>query len=518
MSTDPTLENYFAAFAKDVIGNRQVFDSPFGQKEIIYADWTASGRAFLPIEDCIQKNVLPFVGNTHTATTITGTYMSNAYEQAKKIIKNHVHAATEDVLIFCGSGMTHAVNKLQRILGLRVPERMKDYMQQKKSCPPSEERLKPVVFVTHMEHHSNHTSWLETIATIIIINPSANGNVDLAHLGQLLEQYKDRKYKIAAVTACSNVTGIETPYHEIAKMLHGCGGWCFVDFACSAPYTAMNMHPQQKGAHLDAIYFSGHKFLGGPGTPGILVFNRELYTNCVPDQPGGGTVLYSNPWDNHSYVSNIEQREDGGTPPFLPAIKAAMCIRLKEAMGIDKIREREKEIVDLVFSRLETIKNCVLLEAGNKQRLPIFSIVVKDASHHLFVKLLNDRFGIQSRGGCSCAGTYGHYLLQVGKKKSYEILHALRKGDLSVKPGWIRISLHPIMSNATINAIMDAVELTAANYPVWSKDYSYDPDSDEYYYKGMPPNKQTPVDSWFTPLSPMRVEDHMQLFPAICHL
>lgn len=501
MIMDSTLENYFAVFARDIIGKDQVFDSPFGQKEIIYADWTASGRAFQPIEDCIQKNVLPFAGNTHTATTVTGTYMSHAYEQAKNIIRQHVHAAGDDTLIFCGSGMTHAVNKLQRILGLRVPERMKDYFRHTNSYTPGDERLRPVVFVTHMEHHSNHTSWLETIATVIIINPAANGNVDLAHLRQLLEQYKDRKYKIAAVTACSNVTGIETPYYAIAQMLHNHAGWCFVDFACSAPYVNIDMHPEAKGAHLDAVYFSGHKFLGGPGTPGILIFNNRLYTNQVPDQPGGGTVLYSNPWDAHRYVNSIEQREDGGTPPFISAIKVAMCIRLKEEMGVNKIRDREKEMAALVFNRLEKIKNCVLLEPGYKQRLAIFSFVVKDTNHHLFVKLLNDRFGIQSRGGCSCAGTYGHYLLHVGKEKSYEILHALRKGNLSVKPGWIRISLHPIMSNATINALMDAVELTAASYPAWSKDYSYDPASNEYYYKGMSSNWQTPVDTWFNPSS-----------------
>lgn len=493
-----TLENYFAVFARNIIGSRQQFDSPFGQKEIVYADWTASGRAYQPIEDGIQKYILPFVGNTHTTSSVTGSYMSEAYEQAKTIIKNHVHAADDDAIIFCGSGMTHAVNKLQRILGLRVPERVKNYTSYNIKYSEAEEKLRPVVFITHMEHHSNHTSWLETMASVVIINVAADGNTDLAHLKELLEQYKDRPRKIAAVTACSNVTGIKTPYQEIAKMLHACGGWCFVDFACCAPYAAIDMHPQQKDAHLDAIYFSGHKFLGGPGTPGILILNQQLCNNRVPDQPGGGTVLYSNPWDlHHHYVNDIEQREDGGTPPFLGAIKIAMCIRLKEAMDTDRILQREAEIVDLVFSRLAAIRNCVLLEQRNKQRLAIFSFLIKGASHQLFVKLLNDRFGIQSRGGCSCAGTYGHYLLQVDKDKSYKIWRALRKGDLSAKPGWIRISLHPVMTNNIINTIMDGVELTAARYPDWSKDYAYDPGSNEYYYKGIVPNKQTPVDSWF---------------------
>jgi len=491
------LEHFFSAFAQDIIGNRQVFESPFGQKEIVYADWTASGRSYQPIEDCLQKNVLPFVGNTHTQTTITGTYMTEAYEQAKTIIKQHVHAGPEDAVIFCGSGMTHAVNKLQRILGWRLPQGRNDGSPRHQLYKPCEERWQPVVFVTHMEHHSNHTSWLETIATVVIINPSANGNVDLIHLQQLLELYKDRAFKIAAVTACSNVTGIETPYHAIAKLVHQYGGWCFVDFACSAPYADIDMHPPQKNMHLDAIYFSGHKFLGGPGTPGILIVNSRLCINSVPDQPGGGTVLYSNPWGVHRYVNNIEQREDGGTPPFLGAIKAAMCIRLKESMGIDKIRQREKEITELVFGRLETIENIVLLEARNKQRLPIFSFLVKDTSHHLFVKLLNDRFGIQTRGGCSCAGTYGHYLLQVDKVRSYEILKALRKGDHSAKPGWIRISLHPTMSNATIQEIMDAVEYTVKNYQRWSKDYLYSAGRNEYYYKDTSASQPTPVLNWF---------------------
>jgi len=216
----------------------------------------------------------------------------------------------------------------------------------------------------------------------------------------------------------------------------------------------------------------------------------------VPDQPGGGTVLYSNPWGVHSYVNNIEQREDGGTPPFLGAIKAAMCIRLKESMGIEKIRQREKEITALVFGRMETMENVVLLEARNKQRLPIFSFLVKNTLHQLFVKLLNDRFGIQTRGGCSCAGTYGHYLLNVDKLRSYEILSALRKGDLSAKPGWIRISFHPTMSDAIIQLIMDAVECTAENYRTWSKDYAYSAGRNEYYHKDYN-DALAPVHDWF---------------------
>ncbi|MDB5091502.1 MAG: aminotransferase class V-fold PLP-dependent enzyme [Mucilaginibacter sp.] len=493
MTSKSALENFFSAFRRNIIGYNQTFESPFGKKAIVYADWTASGRAYQPIEECLRKEIMPFVANTHTETTITGTLMTKAYEAAKVIVKEHVHADDDDVLIFCGSGMTGAVNKLQRILGLKMPERLMDYVG---NAPQIDEELRPIVFVTHMEHHSNQVTWLETIATVEIIRADENGNVDLGHFKSLLEQFKHRKNKIAAVTACSNVTGIQTPYHEIAKMIHEHGGLCFVDFACSAPYINMNMHPKEKGAHLDAIYFSPHKFLGGPGTPGVLIFNKKVYSNKVPDQPGGGTIMYSNPWKIHEYIANIELREDGGTPPLLQGIKVAMCIRLKEEMGVENIMLREEEMLQLIFNRFSKMKNVEILEGNIKKRLGIISFIVNGAHYNLIVKILNDRFGIQTRGGCSCAGTYGHMLLQVDETKSYEILNAIRSGDLFCKPGWIRLSVHPTMTNAEIDFIMDAVELTASHFQEWMADYTYDPGSNEYLFNGMAREQDKTAD-WF---------------------
>jgi len=387
MPPKSALEICFSAFRQNIIGYNQTFDSPFGKKAIVYADWTASGRAYQPIEECLQKEIMPFVANTHTETTVTGKLMTKAYEAAKVIVKEHVHANSDDILIFCGSGMTGAVNKLQRILGLRMPERIMDYINEPLQI---DEDLKPIVFVTHMEHHSNQVTWLETIATVEIIGADENGNVDLGHFKSLLEQFKHRKNKIAAVTACSNVTGIQTPYHEIAKMIHEHGGLCFVDFACSAPYINMDMHPKEKGAHLDAIYFSPHKFLGGPGTPGVLIFNKKVYSNKVPDQPGGGTIMYSNPWKIHEYIANIELREDGGTPPLLQGIKVAMCIRLKEEMGVENIMLREEEMLQLIFNRFSKMKNVEILEGNIKKRLGIISFIVNGAHYNLIVKILND--------------------------------------------------------------------------------------------------------------------------------
>jgi len=491
-----TLEGFFSVFKKNIMGDRQYFDSPFGKSPIIYADWTASGRAYRPIEERIQKEIMPFLANTHTEATITGSLMSRAYDEARHIVKSHVNAnQDEDALIFCGSGMTGAVNKLQRILGWRVPERLSHYLSEPLHINDEE---RPVVFVTHMEHHSHQISWLETIATVEIIAADEKGNVDLESFRGLLQRYKYRKNKIAAVTACSNVTGIETPYHEIAKIIHAHDGHCFVDFACSAPYVYINMHPAETGADIDALYFSPHKFLGGPGTPGVLIFNKSIYHSKIPDQPGGGTVVYSNPWKVHEYVKDIEQREDGGTPPFLGAIKTAMCIRLKEKMGTDKILQREEEILRVIFDRFAQMKNVHVLEGGVKKRLGVVAFIIPGAHYNLVVKMLNDRFGLQTRGGCSCAGTYGHRLLQVDERRSYEIWNQIRHGDLGSKPGWVRLSVHPTMTDAEIEFIMDAIELTAAYWPKWAKDYQYDAASGQYFHRDVESKERDRIEGWFT--------------------
>ena len=478
MKKEISLEAYFSVFRKNIIGNQQCFESPFGKKQIVYADWTASGRAFLPIEEFIQNRILPFMANTHTETTITGKEMTAAYEEAKSIVKGHVHASEDDVLIFCGSGMTSAVNKLQRILGLRIPERLTDYLLT--DSFQLDESLRPVVFLSHMEHHSNQISWLETIATVELIKPDQDGQIDLVVFRGLLKKYKDRKNKILALTACSNVTGIETPYYAMAKIIHEYDGLCFVDFACSAPYVSIDMHPTEPGTGLDAIYFSPHKFLGGPGTAGVLIFNRKIYRNKIPDQPGGGTVLYSNPWKEHEYVDHIEQREDGGTPPILQGIRVGMCIRLKEKMGVVNLLKREEEQLAIIFDRLSKIENLEILAGHIKKRLAVISFILHDAPYNLVVKILNDRFGIQTRGGCSCAGTYGHGLLGVSRRRSQEMRNRILSGDLSSKPGWIRLSVHPTMTNSEIDFIMDAIEKTAKHFPQWKKDYVYQAETNEF--------------------------------------
>lgn len=485
-----SLEEYFQQFRQNIIGIDQEFTSPYGKKQIIYTDWTASGRLYRPIEEKLMNDFGPFVANTHTETTVSGTAMTMAYHQARHIIKHHVHANADDVLITDGSGMTGVINKFQRILGLKIPENLKAF-----TTIPKEK--KPVVFISHMEHHSNQTSWLETIADVEVIPACPDGLFSIANLKLLIDKYKDRSFKIASITSCSNVTGIKTPYHEVAKLMHQHNGLCFVDFACSGPYVKIDMHPEDTECYLDAIFFSPHKFLGGPGTSGVLVFNKKLYQNLVPDCPGGGTVSWTNPWGEHKYIDNIEDREDGGTPGFLQVIKTALAIQLKEKMGITNILNREHEIVEFVFSELGTIPTIKILADQHQDRLGVISFYIDDLHFNLGVKLLNDKFGIQTRGGCSCAGTYGHFLLNVNQETSHNLVCEINSGNLAHKPGWIRMSIHPTTTNVEIKFVCQSIIALAENHKEWSKDYVYDKNTNEFIHKQSINLEQEMVANWF---------------------
>lgn len=495
------LESYFEKFRKNITGIDASIETPYGLKRLIYADWIASGRLYSTIEKRISGDIGPMVGNTHSESSATGKAMTDAYHLAQRIVKKHVNSNENDILIFTGTGMTSAIAKLQRILGLKVPEQAINYCVfthgEYNTCREIPNENRPVVFLTHAEHHSNHTSWFETLADVVLLEPTADLKVDPEVLRKTIIRYKDRPLLIGSFTACSNVTGYIPPYYELARIMHEQNGYCFIDFAASAPYVEIDMHPADKMEQLDAIFFSPHKFLGGPGSAGVLVFNRELYKNYTPDTPGGGTVKWTNRWGGYSYVSDIEVKEDGGTPGFLQGIKAALAIRLKEEMGTSMIQKREEELIGLAFEGLSNVKGLHILAENINERLGVFSLYIDNAHHNLVTKLLNDRYGIQVRGGCSCAGTYGHFLLNVDFRLSKEITDRIEAGDLSMKPGWIRLSLHPTMTNKELLFIIGAIKEIALNVEEWGKDYIYDSHTNEFQHKSEINRSFTPFSKWF---------------------
>jgi len=473
------LENYFSGFRKNIVGIDQEFESAWGKQKMVYGDWIASGRLYRPIEAKITNEFGPFVGNTHTETSETGLLMTHAYHRSHEIIKKHVNAGPNDVIITAGFGMTAVINKFQRILGLK-------YCGKLTYSKCLQERERPVVFLTHMEHHSNQTSWYETSAEVVIVEPGDGGLVEPENLRKALEKYKDRPFKIGSFTACSNVTGVRTPYKNLARLMHEYGGVCFIDFAASAPCDEIDMHPEDPLEKIDAIMFSPHKFLGGPGSSGVLVFDVSMYKNQVPDNPGGGTV----------YVDDIEAREDGGTPGFLQSIKAALAFQLKDQMGVENIRKREEELLERAFKGLDEVPGLKILADNVRDRLGVISFYIEGIHYNLAVQILNDKFGIQTRGGCACAGTYGHFLLEVTYEQSQEITDKINHGDLSEKPGWVRWSLHPTMTDAEVDLMITALKDIVENIQEYQKDYIYDNRKNIFWHKN-DTNRSELIKTWF---------------------
>lgn len=469
------LERYFKSFRDEIVGLNQTFESPYGTQRVIYTDWIASGRLYDPIESKIRQVFGPFYANTHSPSDLTGETMKRGYEEAKKIIKNHVHADEQDVIMLEDSGMTSVLAKFQRILGLKGPETWKKKLNLK-------EFERPIVFISHMEHDSNQISWEETIADVKIVPREEDGGMDMKALERLLDTYRERPLKIGAFTACSNVTGIRLPHHKLARKMHEAGGICLIDFAASAPYDDIDMHPEDPMETLDGIFFSPHKFLGGPGASGVGIFGSHLYHNRIPDEPGGGTVTFTNPWGLRHYVKDIEKREDSGTPGILQGIRAGLAIKLKEKMGSDKIQEREKELLHIILPQLKSIPSVHVLEGQVVDRLGIVSFVVEDIHYKLLVRLLNDRFGYQVRGSCASACTYAHILFDIDPVESKMIADKIDQGDNSLKPGWVRLSIHPTMSNEEAYGFIKAVKRIVQNRESWKKDYSYDSKSNEFFH------------------------------------
>ncbi|MCG8429307.1 MAG: aminotransferase class V-fold PLP-dependent enzyme [Chromatiales bacterium] len=483
-----------------IIGINHKIDTPFGRRLITYADYTASGRGLEFVENYLIE-LEALYANSHTEDDTTGRVTTQLLHQAEAIIKRAVNAGEEGRIIACGTGATAAIDRMQQLVGVKLsavtrlnlesllsgflgPVRRQDFQQYL-----SEKQ--PVVFVGPYEHHSNEISWREGLATVIEVRLSDDGEIDLGHLEELLQlpEYQGR-LRIGSFSAASNVTGMRTPVHEVARLLHRYDAWAFFDYAACAPYVEIDMAPQDDpDAALDAVFISPHKFLGGPGASGVLVFNTRCYQpDIAPSVAGGGTVDYVG-MHGHDFIPDIEVRENAGTPGILQILKAALAFEVKSAVGVECIEQREHKMTALAFERWSAHPQIDIL--GNldpAKRISIISFNIRgDSGQYLHPKfittLLDDLFGIQSRAGCSCAGPYGHRLLGIAADQADQYREWIHKGFNGIKPGWCRLGFHYVFDDAEVEFIIRAVEFVASHGHLFSVLYQFDPYTGTWRHK-----------------------------------
>ncbi len=488
----PALD--FSFLREQVVGVDAPFQTPFGERLMVYCDYTASGRSLHFIENYLIQLQRSYA-NTHTEDDITGRRMTQRLYEAEQIIKGAVNAGPQGRIIACGTGSTGAIDKFQQLVGIACPPATRQMLfgilgdwlgvGELDAITYFVKACSPVVFVGPYEHHSNEVTWREGLATVVKVQMAADGSIDLAHLEALLQEpaYQGR-LRIGSFSAASNVTGMISPVHEIARLLHRHDALACFDFAASGPYVHIDMNPPHDpdggDPSLDAVFISPHKFLGGPGSSGVLIFNERVYQrHLAPSVGGGGTVDYVG-YEEHDFTQDIEQREKAGTPGALQTMKAALAFQVKQAVTVERIEAREQALLQRACVKWKANPNIEIL--GNPdpaRRLAIVSFNVRDGEGRylhpkLVTTLLNDLFGIQSRAGCSCAGPYGHRLLDIDNETSERYRQSIREGYFGIKPGWCRLGFHYVMDDLEAAYVIDAVDFVGQHGHLFTSLYEFD--------------------------------------------
>lgn len=514
MKSAPELIHSLAWLRSDIIGRNMLFDTPLGKRPLVYADYTASGRGLNSIENYLLR-IMQFYANTHTEDDFTGKTMTELLHAAEKVVKNHVNAGPKGKIIFTESGTTGGIAKLQQILGVYWPpatrERVGAFL---KSCLAREsgkedcnrelrdyiQQNKPIVFVGPYEHHSNEIMWRQTLCDIIEIPLGADDELDLVKLEQTVSDpiYAHRD-KIGSFSAASNVSGLKTPVYEVAAILHRHGALACFDFAACAPYVQIDMN-RDEHSYFDAIFLSPHKFLGGPGTTGILIINSDIYpADLPPTVCAGGTVDYVSPL-KEEYIRDIESREKPGTPGIMQAIRTALVFQLKDKVGVETIETIEAyhyQRFKAAFEGDDRIAFYGPQESEKKVPIIPFNIRHRDrVLHPKFVtRLLNDLFGIQTRAGCSCAGPYGHHLMKIAQNLSdYYRCMITNVGYTGIKPGWVRLNLHYILSESEVDYLISAVQFVIEHAHKFLPVYIFDIKSGDWTHQDAVPSQPIALD------------------------
>jgi selenocysteine lyase/cysteine desulfurase len=446
-------------FRQNEVGRRACIETPFGRRLLCYADLTATGR-YLHFVEAWVRQLRPYYANTHTAISSTGRVMTELREEARQVIARAANAADDDVVLFVGAGATAALNKLVGLIGLRISEPLEREFHFGASIPRAR---RPVVLVGPYEHHSNELPWIESVAEVVEVGLTAGGQIDLGDLERKLALFAERPLKIGAFSAASNVTGVLSDVPGIARRLHAADAFAVLDYAAAAPYVPIDMHPADPAARLDAVALSTHKFVGGPQASGILIANRALFRSGVPERPGGGTVDYVAGPDSASidYTRRLDEREEGGTPAIVGDIRAGIAFLVKDMIGAPRVLEHEIALSAAALRRLAAHPRIRVLGPLELPRLAILSFNIEGLHHDLVSALLDHLFGIQNRAGCACAGPYGHRLLGIGPELSGRYRRQIARGNIGLKPGWVRLTVPYYASDEDVDFILRAVEFVA---------------------------------------------------------